>query len=352
MLRTHAGARCAPPTGAVVIEALVLTGFLGSGKTTLLGHLLRQPQFSHTAVIINEFGEVGLDHDLIEASEDSLIELATGCLCCKLRNDIATTIHDLLWRRDQGKVTPFSRVVIETSGLADPAPILQTLMTDPTIAARIAVAGVVATVDAVNGSDTLFREGISIKQVALADRLVVTKADLANGEQFSLVRRMRALNATAPIFYANYGEIDARCLFDGTLHDALLESLDVRLRLDTSAIASDHADGGHDVNTFTILRGEPIRAVALTLLLEALSDHCGADLLRLKGIVNILESPDQPAVIHGVQHVFHPPSWLPRWPSDDRRSRIVFITRSVPRRWVEVLLDAIDAEVAAASSGQ
>jgi G3E family GTPase len=332
-----------------VIEALVLTGFLGSGKTTLLGHLLRQPEFSHTAVIINEFGEVGLDHELIEASEDSLIELATGCLCCKLRNDIATTICDLLQRRDQGKVTPFSRVVIETSGLADPAPILQTMMTDATIAARIAVAGVVATVDAVNRSDTLFQDGIFIKQVALADRLVVTKTDLADAKQ-SLIRRIRALNATAPIFYANHGQIDARRLFDGTLHDAFVKSFDVRSQFDTSTTAQGHAHGGHDVNTFAILRREPIRAVALTLLLEALSDHCGADLLRLKGIVNILESPDQPAVIHGVQHVFHPPSWLPRWPSDDRRSRIVFITRGVPRRWVELLLDAIDAEVAAVSS--
>jgi G3E family GTPase len=335
-----------------VIEALVLTGFLGSGKTTLLGHLLRQPEFSHTAVIINEFGEVGIEHDLIEASEDSLIELATGCLCCKLRNDIARTIHDLLRRRDQGKVTQFSRVVIETSGLADPAPILQTLMTDATIAGRIAVAGVVATVDAVNGSDLLFREGIFIKQVALADRVVVTKTDLANAKPLSLIRRMRTLNATAPIFYANNGQIDARRLFDGTLHDAFLESLDVRSQLDTSTVAQGHAYGGHDVNTFTILRHEPIRAVALTLLLEALSDHCGADLLRLKGIVNILESPDQPAVIHGVQHVFHPPSWLPGWPSDDRRSRIVFITRGIPRGFVEALLDAIESEVADVSTGE
>jgi G3E family GTPase len=263
----------------------------------------RQPEFSHTAVIINEFGEVGLDHDLIEASKDSLIELATGCLCCKLRNDIATTIHDLLQRRDQDKVIQFSRVVIETSGLADPAPILQTLMTDDTIAARIALAGVVATVDAVNGCDTLLQDAIFSKQVALADRLIVTKTDLANARPLSLIRRMRTLNAAAPIFYANNGQIDARRLFDGTLHDAFVKSLDVRSRLGTSPIAQDHAHGGHHVNTFTILRHEPIRAVALTLLLEALSDHCGADLLRLKGIVNILESPDQPAVIHGVQHV-------------------------------------------------
>jgi G3E family GTPase len=157
-----------------VIEALVLTGFLGSGKTTLLGRLLRQPEFSRTAVIINEFGDIGLDHDLIEASEDSFIELQTGCLCCKIRNDLATTLHDMLRRRDQGRITPFTRVVIETSGLADPAPILQTLMTDAKIAGRIVLGGVVTTVDCVNGIDTLTREEISVKQVAVADRLVLT----------------------------------------------------------------------------------------------------------------------------------------------------------------------------------
>jgi G3E family GTPase len=332
-----------------VIEALVLTGFLGSGKTTLLGHLLRQPEFSRTAVIINEFGEVGLDHDLIEASEDSLIELATGCLCCRLRNDIATTIQDLLRRRNEGKVTPFSRLVIETSGLADPAPILQTLMTDTTIACRVTLAGVVASVDAVTGCDTLSREDISVKQVALADRLVVTKTDLTGVRQ-PLIGRLRALNATAPILYANHGQIDPRELFDGGLHECLAKYLDVRSQLDTSTVAQDHARGRHRVDTLTIVRHKPVRAVALTLFLEALSDHCGADLLRLKGIVNILENSDQPAVIHGVQHVFHPPSWLPRWPSVDRRSRIVLITRGVPRGWIEALLDAVEAEVVAVSS--
>src|SRR3984893_8209615 len=158
-LRDHAGAHCALSAGADVIEALVLTGFLGSGKTTLLGRLLRQPEFSRTAVIINEFGEVGLDHELIEASEDSFIELQTGCLCCKIRTDLAQTLADLLRRRDEGGCTRFDRVVIETSGLADPAPILQTLMTDPTIAGRLMLGGVVTTVDAINGAGTLEREG-------------------------------------------------------------------------------------------------------------------------------------------------------------------------------------------------
>src|SRR5882724_1982961 len=162
-----------------LIPVSVLTGFLGSGKTTMLRHLLKQPEFSRTAVIINEFGEVGIDHELIEASEDSFIELQTGCLCCKIRSDLAQTLADLLRRRDEGSCVRFDRIVIETSGLADPAPILQTLMTDTNIAGRLVLGAVVTTVDAVNGAGTLAREGISQKQVAVADRIVLTKLDMA-----------------------------------------------------------------------------------------------------------------------------------------------------------------------------
>ena len=333
-----------------MIAALVLTGFLGSGKTTLLAHLLRQPEFSRTAVIINEFGEIGLDHHLVEASEESVIELQTGCLCCKIRNDLATTLHDLLRRRDDGSIASFTRVAIETSGLADPAPILQTLMTDPTIAGRIVLAGVLTTVDAVNGSDTLDREEISVKQVALADRLILTKADLAGPMQLPLVRRVQALNPAAPMLFAQQGRIDPASLFDGRLCDSLARSRDIGSRLGAQTISSGHAHQRHGVDTYAIVRRNPIRAVTVTLLLETLCEHCGRDLLRLKGIVNILESPGRPAVIHGVQHVFHPPAWLARWPSDDCRSRIVFITRGVPRAWVIALLEALDAEVAAVAA--
>src|SRR6266566_4719359 len=180
--------------GAVVIPVAVLTGFLGSGKTTLLAHLLRRPEFSRTAVLINEFGEIGLDHELVETSDDSFVELQTGCLCCKIRNDLAETLADMLRRRDRGALPQFDRVVVETSGLADPAPILQTLMTDLRIAGRLVLGGVVTTVDAVNGSDTLDREEISVKQVAFADRLVLTKSDLANGAQPELLDRLAQLN--------------------------------------------------------------------------------------------------------------------------------------------------------------
>jgi G3E family GTPase len=329
--------------GADAIPVSVLTGFLGSGKTTMLRHLLRQPEFSRTAVIINEFGEVGLDHELIEASEDSFIELQTGCLCCKIRSDLSQTLADLLRRRDEGRCTPFDRIVIETSGLADPAPILQTLMTDAAIAGRLVLGGVVTTVDAVNAMGTLEREGISQKQVAVADRIVLTKLDLAGSEKPALLNRLEAFNAGAPVLIADHGRVDSSLVFNSGLYDPQTKSADVNAWLAEEA----HAHARHDaIKTFAIVRQEPIPAVALTLFLEALAEHCGADILRLKGIVNIAESPDRPAVIHGVQHVFHPPAWLHHWPSDDRRSRIVFITRRVPQRWVEVLLEAIGDEVA------
>jgi G3E family GTPase len=335
-------------SGAAVIPVSVLTGFLGSGKTTLLGHLLRQPEFSRTAVLINEFGEVGLDHELIETSDDSFIELATGCLCCKIRNDLAETLADMLGRRDRGALPAFDRVVIETSGLADPAPILQTLMVDGSIAGRLVLGGVVTTVDAVNGSATLDREEISVKQVALADRLVLTKSDLANGAQPELLDRLARLNAAAPLVRARYGRIDPERVFDSGVYDPRTKSLDARAWLAEGTRSHNHVHDRHEaeIATYALVREEPIRAVALTLFLEALAEHCGADLLRLKAIVNVAEYPDRPAVLHGVQHVFHAPIWLERWPSQDRRSRLVFITRRIPRGWVEALLDALDAEVA------
>jgi G3E family GTPase len=331
---------------ADAIPVSVLTGFLGSGKTTMLRHLLRQPEFSRTAVIINEFGEVGLDHELIEASEDSFIELQTGCLCCKIRSDLSQTLADLLRRRDEGRCTLFDRIIIETSGLADPAPILQTLMTDTTIAGRLVLGGVVTTVDAVTGAGTLAREEISQKQVAVADRIVLTKLDLADSAEPALHGRLDALNAGAPVLVADHGRIDSGAVFDAGLYDPRTKSTDVRAWLSGETHDHGHARHDGDIKTYAIVREEPIRAVALTLFLEALAEHCGDDILRLKGIVNIAESSDRPAVIHGVQHVFHPPAWLDRWPSDERGSRIVFITRRVPQRWVAALLEAIAEEVA------
>ena len=337
-------------TAQGAIPVVILTGFLGSGKTTILGHLLRQPEFSRTAVIINEFGEIGLDHHLVEASEDSLIELTTGCLCCKVRTDLAETLQDLLRRRDAGRCSPFDRIVIETSGLADPAPILQTLMTDAVLAERLVLGGVATTVDAVTGDGTLAREDVSQKQVAVAERIVLTKLDLASASEPALRARLRSLNPGAPIVTADHGHIAEHDLFAAGPYDATTKSIDVQRWLSDGAWLSDHAHGhshSHDtdIESCAIVLGRPIRAVVLTLFLEALAEHCGADLLRLKGIVDIAESPDRPVVIHGVQHVFHAPAWLERWPSDDRRSRLVIIGRRIRASWVEVLLAAIESEV-------
>jgi len=327
------------------IPVSVLTGFLGSGKTTMLRHLLCQPEFSRTAVIINEFGEIGLDHELIEASEDSFIELQTGCLCCKVRSDLSRTLQDLLQRRADGRCTRFDRIVIETSGLADPAPILQTLMTDAAIAGHLVLGSVVTTVDAVNGAATLEREGVSQKQVAVADQIVLTKLDLAGPARPALLGLLEELNAGAAMLTAKHGRIDSTDIFASDLYDPRTKSTKVDEWLAEEAHTHSHARHDAEIESYAIVRATPIPAVALTLFLETLAEHCGADILRLKGIVNILESPDRPAVIHGVQHVFHPPAWLDRWPSAERSSRIVFITRRVPQRWVEVLLEAIIEEV-------
>ena len=206
------------------------------------------------------------------------------------------------------------------------------------------------TVDAVNGAGTLEREGISQKQVAVADRIVLTKLDLAGPAEPTLLGRLEAFNTGALVLTADHGRIDSALVFNSGLYDPRTKSTDVTAWLAEEAYGHSHARHDADIKAYAIVRQEPIRAVALTLFLEALAEHCGSDILRLKGIVSILESPERPAVIHGVQHVFHPPAWLDRWPSDDRSSRIVLITRRVPQRWVEALLEAIDAEVAEVGS--
>ena len=322
------------------VPVSVVTGFLGSGKTTLLSRLLRDPALARTAVIVNEFGEVGLDHLLVEASDEEIVLLEGGCVCCKVRGDLVRTAGDLLARRAHGSVTAFERIVIETTGLADPAPILHALMTDRELADALRLESVIATVDAAAGAATLDAHPESVKQAALADRIVVTKTDLSDPAASGLAERLRTLNPTAPQLMAVHGEVDAGRLFGGTLYDPA--SYDSR-RYETR---------GHDhgaVSTFCLRRHTPLRAVTLSLFLQALAEHCGASLLRLKGLVDVLESPGRPAVIHGVQHVFHPPAWLDGWPDEDRTTRIVVIGLGLDARWMQALLDALDEEVAACS---
>src|SRR5688572_16414446 len=315
----------------------VITGFLGSGKTTLLSRLLRDPALARTAVIVNELGEVGLDHLLVEASDEEIVLLEGGCLCCKVRGDLLRTAAELLARRARGEAA-FDRIVVETTGLADPAPILQALMTDRELAGELRLESVIATVDCAAGGATLDAHPQSVKQAALADRIVLTKADLADPAASGLAERVRRINPAAPQLVAQHGAVDARLLFDVFHHE------ESRWEGHES-----HAHADNEVTTFCLRRSEPLHAVTLVLFLQILAEHCGARLLRLKGLVDVLESPGRPALIHGVQHVFHPPAWLDAWPDDDRSTRIVVIAQGLDAGWLQDLIEVLDDEVKACS---
>ncbi|HEY0336763.1 MAG TPA: GTP-binding protein [Burkholderiales bacterium] len=333
-----------------MIPVSVITGFLGSGKTTLLGRLLRDPSMSRTAVIINEFGSIALDHDLIETSDESFVRLSNGCLCCNIRSDLTVTLTDLAARRAAGTVPPFERVLIETSGLADPAPILHALMTDHDLCDVYTLDGVVTTVDALTGLATLEGHEQSRRQAAVADRIVITKTDVPESQSAELMARLSKMNPGATLMEVISGAIDPNALFGAALHGVGSKEADVRewlARETQNAIDPENVQHRHeaDITSFSMLRDEPVHAVTLALFLSALAENCGPDLLRMKGIVRISEEPERPAVIHGMQHVYHAPVWLERWPSEDRRTRMVFIGRHVPERWIRNLLDLLDSEV-------
>jgi len=339
-----------------LLPVTVLTGFLGSGKTTVLNHLIQHPALGKTLVLINEFGEIGLDHDLVtHIKDDVVIEMASGCLCCTIRGDLAKTLREAPARFARGGIPWFDRVVIETTGLADPAPILHTLMTDPGVAQRYRLDGVIATVDAFNVENTLNQQIESVKQAAMADRLLITKTDLVEPDAFrKLKERLRVLNPGAPQIIAKNGSVDPAKLFDAGLYNPKTKSLDVQNWLKAEAYAEphdhshdQHHDHGHgsarhehthnhnDVNrhdahikALCLTIDEPIHSTALDSWLEVLMVFRGADFLRTKGIFNVVDL-DRPLVIHGVQHIFHPAVTLEEWPSEDRRSRVVFITRDI-----------------------
>ena len=349
-----------------LIPVTLLTGFLGSGKTTVLNHVLKQAGMAATAVVVNEFGEIGLDHLLVERSSEDVVLLNSGCLCCPVRGDIVDTLTNLFVDRVKGKVPFFTRVAIETTGLADPAPILHTLMTDPIVAARYVLDGVVTTVDAVNGAGSLDRQPEAVKQAAVADRLLLTKTDIAEpGARQAIEARLKELNPSAAIVSVAQGAIDSALLFNIGFYDPTTKSLDVRRWLRDESFEGDHGqDVGHghehpDVNrhddrirAFCITRERPISWAALSTWLDGLAAMRGDDLLRLKAIVALSDRPDQPVVLHGVQHLFHPPVLLPEWPSEDRRTRMVFITRDLPRETIETTLAAFEEAVEERSSSQ
>ena len=351
------------------IPVSILTGFLGSGKTTVLNRLVRNPEMARALVIINEFGEIGLDHELVESANDDMVLLQSGCMCCTVRSDLIDALEGMRHKAEQGDIPEFDRVVIETTGLADPAPILQGFISDPGLVQHFVLDGVTTTVDAVSGNATLDRHIEAVKQAAVADRLLLTKTDLAEpGQAAALEARLRLLNPAAPIVRTIPDSvIGPDLLFGAGLYDPSGKSRDVRHWLEeekylTSGASHRHERGAHahhgdahahegeaheDVNrhddhirAVCLVFDDPIPGEVLDRWLGSLLLLKGPDLLRFKAIVNVAELSG-PLILHGVQHVIYPPTALKSWPSEDRRTRMVFITYDIDEAALRTSFDRL-----------
>ncbi|MBX3512691.1 MAG: GTP-binding protein [Xanthobacteraceae bacterium] len=345
------------------IPLSVFTGFLGAGKTTLLNRLLKDPAMSDAAVLVNEVGDIGIDHNLYEIVEEGVILLASGCLCCAVRGDLVNSLENLLRARDNNRCKPFNRVVIETTGIADPASVIHIIMTQPYLTLRYRLDGVVTLVDAVNGMKTLDEHIEAVKQAAMADRIVITKTDLPEGAAAlpALRERLKKLNPAAIVLE---GQPPVAELINAGLYNPDSKIPDVSRWLREEAVIAAEEDAhhhehhhGHDhghhhhhhdqasrhdasITAFSIATDTPIPLNTLEMFLDLMRSAHGDKILRMKGIVQLADDPERPVVFHVVQHLMHPPARLEAWPDADRRSRIVCITKDLPPQTVRKMFDA------------
>lgn len=348
------------------IPVTLVTGFLGSGKTTLINAALRSPELAKTMVVVNEFGEVGLDQKLFASSSDFVVVLENGCLCCTVRSDLVGTLNSLFHSRQAGAIPFFDNVVIETSGLAEPGPVLQAFLSEPTLEGLYRVASVLTLVDAVNWRVTAEKHDELVRQVALAERIRITKLDLAEGDrdvaEARIRRELRDMNPSAEIGLVDWAMGSVAALLTSKGFDAADPTADPRPWLDVGAHMDsdherqehDHSHPGHEhgsafnhlqdkaIESFVLTRADPLSREELQFLLDGIGQNLGAGLLRVKGLVNITEEPGRPAVIQGVQHLLHTIAWLDRWPDSDQRTQIIFITQGIPRGNLKDVIDLLD----------
>ncbi len=326
-----------------LIPVNVVTGFLGSGKTTLLSQLLKSPDLQDSAVLINEFGEVGLDHHLIEHAQESTLLMENGCLCCAIRGDLQGALQELFSQRERGEIPAFRRLVIETSGLADPTPIAYTILADPILQHHFRLGNVIGVVDAVNGAAQLEHHPESVKQAAIADRLAISKSAMADDREIAALRAsLRRLNTAAPIVDLDAGRLDWDTLLTGDLYDQSgkqREIADWMAGVAETGSSPHHHDHSHGVTSFCLWFEGPMDWTAFGIWMSMLLNRHGDRILRIKGLLNVAGVAD-PVLINGVQHIVHPPTHMTDWPDDDRRSRIVFIVQHMDQARIEASLTA------------